>query len=200
MDTPMIFEEKYTLDTFEDASAHKLPVAEPPPRRIGRHLVVLVHGFLGNSQDIKKFRDMMLVHFPDADLFCSEINENHTEGDIGTMGERLAREVTERVEASGVQVLDRLSFVGYSLGGVIVRAALPHLAAYKASMHTFLTLSSPHLGCLLQNSSLVGAGMVIMKKVKKSKSIEQLLLGDNKDYRKCFIYKLSKAVVLLHMR
>ena len=32
------------------------------------------------------------------------------------------------------------------MGGIIIRAALPHLSEFKDRMHTFITLSSPHLG------------------------------------------------------
>jgi hypothetical protein len=32
------------------------------------------------------------------------------------------------------------------MGGIIIRAALPHLSEFKERMHTFITLSSPHLG------------------------------------------------------
>ena len=32
------------------------------------------------------------------------------------------------------------------MGGIIVRAALPHLEKFKDKMYSFITLSSPHLG------------------------------------------------------
>jgi len=44
------------------------------------------------------------------------------------------------------------------LGGLIIRAALPHLKEYKDNFHTFLSLSTPHLGLLYGESSLVDAG------------------------------------------
>ena len=35
------------------------------------------------------------------------------------------------------------------MGGVIIRSALPYLSSFKDKMHTFITLSSPHLGIFL---------------------------------------------------
>ena len=55
-------------------------------------------------------------------------------------------------------MLEKLSFVGHSLGGLIIRAALPHLIKYKEQMYTFVTFSSPHLGYMYSSSSIVDAG------------------------------------------
>jgi len=54
--------------------------------------------------------------------------------------------------------MDRLSFVGHSLGGLIIRSALPYLEQYASKMHLYMTLSSPHLGYMYQSSKLVDAG------------------------------------------
>lgn len=42
----------------------------------------------------------------------------------------------------------RLSFVGHSLGGLIIRAALPFLSFYEEFFANFITFSSPHIGFL----------------------------------------------------
>ena len=52
----------------------------------------------------------------------------------------------------------RISFIGHSLGGLIIRASLPYLKEYKDQFYTYLTLSTPHLGLIYGNSSLVDAG------------------------------------------
>lgn len=46
------------------------------------------------------------------------------------------------------------------MGGVITRAALPHLAEFKLNMFTFVSLSSPHVGYGYNNSLLIDAGRV----------------------------------------
>lgn len=53
-----------------------------------------------------------------------------------------------------------VSFVGHSLGNIIIRSALnhPELRPFLDKVHTFLSLSGPHLGMLYPTSSLVSTG------------------------------------------
>ena len=62
------------------------------------HLIVLVHGFQGNSFDLRMLRNNIAVAYPNTMFLCSKINEVSSEGDIGVMGHRLATEVTEYVD------------------------------------------------------------------------------------------------------
>jgi hypothetical protein len=58
----------------------------------------------------------------------SASNEDKTEDYIEEMGERLAKEVKKFViEFCPGANLDKLSFIGFSLGGLIARASFPHL-------------------------------------------------------------------------
>ncbi len=52
------------------------------------------------------------------------------------------------------------SFVGHSLGNLIIRSALsrPKMAPLLPKLHTFLSLSGPHLGTLYNSSGLVNMG------------------------------------------
>lgn len=52
------------------------------------------------------------------------------------------------------------SFVGHSLGNIIIRSALTHpeMRPFLDKIHTFLSLSGPHLGMLYPTSSLVSTG------------------------------------------
>ena len=85
------------------------------------------------------------------------------------MGQKLADEVHQYIREScpGSQ-LGRLTFIGHSLGGLIIRAALPYLEKYKDKMHGFLTLCSPHLGYMYKTSKLFSTGMWVLKSWKKS--------------------------------
>ena len=49
--------------------------------------------------------------------------------------------------------------IGHSLGGVIIRSAIPYLKDFHSKMHTFISLSSPHLGYLYHQSSLIETGI-----------------------------------------
>uniref|UniRef100_A0A8C2DP80 Family with sequence similarity 135 member A n=1 Tax=Cyprinus carpio TaxID=7962 RepID=A0A8C2DP80_CYPCA len=87
-----------------------------------------------------------------------------------------------------------LSFVGHSLGNLIVRSVLtrPRFKCYLSRLHTFLSLSGPHLGTLYNSSALVNTGLWFMQKWKKSGSLLQLTCRDHSDPRQTFLYKLSK--------
>lgn len=56
--------------------------------------------------------------------------------------------------------LPLLSFVGHSLGNILIRMALtrPGLAPYLGRMHTYLSLAGPHLGSHHSLSTVVSAG------------------------------------------
>ena len=52
------------------------------------------------------------------------------------------------------------SFIGHSLGNIIIRAALaqPLMKPWLSKLHTFLSLSGPHLGTAYNSSGLVNMG------------------------------------------
>ena len=56
----------------------------------GVHLFVLIHGFQGNSFDVRLLRNNLSLVHPEALFLCSCSNEDSTEGDISEMGVRLA--------------------------------------------------------------------------------------------------------------
>ena len=79
--------------------------------------------------------------------------------------------------------LERISFIGHSLGGVIIRAALPKLLDYRNKFHTFITFSSPHIGYKVNASSVIQAGIWVLQKFKNSLCLKQLTMSDTADPR-----------------
>ena len=188
--TPIIFEEIYSeTPLFSEwdpewfrGSSDKL------------HLFVMVHGFLGRSIDLKLFKDSISSFNPKAVFLMSKANEGKSHNDIEDMGKRLACEImTYLYEYFADNILDSISFIGFSLGGVVIRAALPHLYEYKDKMKMFMTLNSPHLGCPSGDSAIVDAGRWVFMKMKKSYCLKQLSLRDHKDITKTFLYNLATA-------
>jgi len=107
------------------------------------------------------------------------------------MGKRLAEEVERFINDKWPRGdLKRLSFIGHSLGGVIIRAALPHLKRHKDKMYSYMSFSSPHLGCS-NGSKLISTGIAVIKKWYNSKCLQQLSLSDAKNIKDTFLYKLS---------
>ena len=135
--------------------------------------------------------NLSILH-PDGIFLSSQSNEDQTEGDIMEMGLRLANEVKNYIQQfCPLSCLARISFIGHSLGGVIMRAALPHLEEYKEKFYTYISLSSPHLGYLYNTNQLFNAGMWLLKKWRGSVSLTQLSMSDEADVEQTCLYKLS---------
>jgi len=143
---------------------------------------------------VRVFKNVISIALPDALFLCSQANEQNTDVDIFEMGAKLAEEVQSYIREScpGSQ-LGRLTFIGHSLGGLIIRAALPHLDRYKDKMHGFMTLCSPHLGYMYKTTKVFSTGMWLLSNWKKSISVSQLRMTDNKTMEKTCLYELSRT-------
>jgi len=84
-----------------------------------------------------------------------------------------------------------ISFIAHSLGGLVVRAALPYLNVLKHCMNSFITMATPHLGHIEHSNKIAKFGMVALNAIEKSKVIDNLLLRDNTNPRLSVMYNLS---------
>ena len=210
-DFPLIYEETYMPDypdkmtaapsprsSSDEEGAEAIPAA--PKEAVGSHkdVFVLVHGFQGRSYDVHLLKQAIGLANPDSLVLSSIANESRTEGDIAEMGLKLAIEVRAFIiDWCTVKKLGRLSFIGHSLGGLIIRAAIPHLTEYAGKMHLFMTFSTPHLGYISASSSrLIDAGMWLLKKWKKSAALQQLSLSDDPHIPSTALYNLSDCAGL----
>ncbi|KAF7237376.1 hypothetical protein EYD10_15915 [Varanus komodoensis] len=169
----------------------------------GIHLVVCVHGLDGNSADLRLVKTFIELGLPGGklDFLMSERNQTDTFADFDTMTDRLLDEIIQHIQLYNLSI-SRISFIGHSLGNVIIRSVLtrPRFRYYLSKLHTFLSLSGPHLGTLYNSSALVSTGLWLMQKLKKSGSLLQLTFRDNADLRKCFLYQLSQKTGLQYFK
>ncbi|KAK7898796.1 hypothetical protein WMY93_019649 [Mugilogobius chulae] len=161
----------------------------------GIHLVVCVHGLDGNSADLRLVKTFIELGLPGSrlDFLMSERNQIDTFADFDTMTDRLLDEIIQHIQLYNLTI-GKISFIGHSLGNIIIRSVLtrPRFRCYLPKLHTFLSLSGPHLGTLYNNSTLVSTGLWLMQKLKKSGSLLQLTFRDHVDPRKTFLYLLSQ--------
>ncbi|KAJ4895543.1 putative serine esterase family protein [Raphanus sativus] len=173
----------------------------------GRELkiVVFVHGFQGHHLDLRLIRNQWLLIDPKIEFLMSEANEDKTHGDFREMGQRLAQEVVsffkrkmDKHSKYGRLKKVKLSFVGHSIGNVIIRTALADslMDPYKKYLYTYISLSGPHLGYLYSSNSLFNSGLWLLKKLKSTQVIHQLTLTDDPDLQNTFFYKLCKQKTL----
>lgn len=156
------------------------------------HLFVLVHGYQGSPKDMQILRNEISTIFPYTVFLISSKNEGLTESSISELGGNLAEEVRKFIEDNSLNQIGSISFIGHSLGGLIIRAALPQLINLSDKFHLFLTLSTPHLG-ICEGSKLIRAGIWIMNYVKKADSLSELRLSDAKIPENTYLFKLSQA-------
>jgi len=168
----------------------------------GEHVIVLCHGYQGSSWDMRLFKNALAVRCPTASFLLSSVNEGRTESSIKELGARLAREIVDFIIKQCPSSLGRLSFVGHSMGGVIIRAALaePLLQPFLRHCYSFVTLASPHCGYIFSEAPLVSTGLWFLRKWTKSKSLAQLSFSDGSSYSDCFVYRLAQEDTLRHFR
>lgn len=132
----------------------------------GLHLIVCVHGLDGNSADLRLVRTYLELGLPGQHLefLMSERNQGDTFSDFETMTDRLVGEILYHIESYGLNPA-RISFVAHSLGTIICRSALarPQMRPLLSRLHTFLSLSGPHLGTLYNNSNIVAMGKTLSR-------------------------------------
>ncbi|XP_054248556.1 protein FAM135A isoform X7 [Indicator indicator] len=169
----------------------------------GIHLIVCVHGLDGNSADLRLVKTYIELGLPGGriDFLMSERNQNDTFADFDSMTDRLLDEIIQYIQIYNL-TLAKISFIGHSLGNLIIRSVLtrPRFKYYLTKLHTFLSLSGPHLGTLYNSSALVNTGLWFMQKWKKSGSLLQLTCRDHSDPRQTFLYKLSKKAGLHYFK
>lgn len=122
------------------------------------HLVVLVHGWMGNPLELGYLQQAMTAQaqdlVPDGNAVVvrsSWANDGRTFDGIKAGGERLATEVSGWIdELFGSPNVEKvsLSFVGNSLGGLYARYAIgvPPLDLDRVEPKLFCTTATPHLG------------------------------------------------------
>ncbi|KAH1236400.1 Protein FAM135B [Glycine max] len=139
----------------------------------------------------------------------SQANEDKTSGDFREMGFRLAQEVIlflkkkmDKASRNGNLKDIKLSFVGHSIGNLIIRTALTEsvMEPYLRYLHTYVSISGPHLGYMYSSNSLFNSGLWILKKLKGTQCIHQLTFTDDPDLENTFIYNLSKEKTLANFQ
>ncbi|XP_023386975.1 protein FAM135A isoform X1 [Pteropus vampyrus] len=136
----------------------------------GVHLIVCVHGLDGNSADLRLVKTYIELGLPGGriDFLMSERNQNDTFADFDSMTDRLLDEIIQYIQIYSLTV-SKISFIGHSLGNLIIRSVLtrPRFKYYLNKLHTFLSLSGPHLGTLYNSSALVNTGKRFFVPYKK---------------------------------
>ena len=178
---------------------HPGQASNPRLRRI--HVVVFVHGFQGNSTDLRLIKSHLQVLNPKIVCLMSKGNEGKTLDSLEGMGLRLAEEVAEFLTQFHDQsvrrrkVLSKLSFVGHSMGNLIIRAALTNiqLRSYIPLLWMYMSVSGPHLGYMYSKNRVFDGGLLVLKSWRNARVLHQLTFTDAPKLEDTFLYKLAMA-------
>ncbi|KAH1236403.1 Protein FAM135B [Glycine max] len=216
---PLEGEGRHILENGSRATK-KLCGSSPQKNELVLRIVVFVHGFqafqfqykeaeYGNHLDLRLVRNQWLLIDPKIQFLMSQANEDKTSGDFREMGFRLAQEVIlflkkkmDKASRNGNLKDIKLSFVGHSIGNLIIRTALTEsvMEPYLRYLHTYVSISGPHLGYMYSSNSLFNSGLWILKKLKGTQCIHQLTFTDDPDLENTFIYNLSKEKTLANFQ
>ncbi|KAF0895854.1 hypothetical protein E2562_016582 [Oryza meyeriana var. granulata] len=167
--------------------------------------VIFVHGFQGHHLDLRLIRNQWLMRDPGAECLLSQTNEDRTSGDFKEMGRRLSNEVVaflkrklDRYSRNGGCKELKLSFVGHSIGNIIIRSALaePKMQPFLKNLYTYMSISGPHLGYWYSSNSLFNSGLWLMKRLKGVQCMHQLTFSDEQDPQNTFLSRLCKLKTL----
>ena len=140
-------------------------------------LIVLQHGINGHAVDLDAVRahtsNLAIVKGLAVELWDSHINEGRrTHHGIEKCGDRLWAELRTKLLSMsadrGRSV--RVSFVGHSMGGLILRVVATRLHEWRLEsparrstvLDTYLMVATPHLGCrTLGQEALGGLGVAV---------------------------------------
>ncbi|XP_004501086.1 putative lipase C4A8.10 isoform X1 [Cicer arietinum] len=117
-----------------DASGHH----RPNPT----HLIIMVNGLIGSAHNWKYAAKQFLKRYPyDAIVHCSKCNSSMLTFDgVDVMGDRLAEEVISVIKRH--PSVQKISFIGHSLGGLIARYAIAKL--YERDVSKELSQGNGH--------------------------------------------------------
>ncbi|XVE70261.1 hypothetical protein DITRI_Ditri10aG0058200 [Diplodiscus trichospermus] len=116
----------FRVETDENGGVD-MEVEFPGERNDPTHLVIMVNGIIGSAQNWRFAAKQFLKKYPeDVIVHCSERNSSMLTFDgVDVMGDRLAEEV--KYVISRHPHVQKISFVGHSLGGLVARYAIARL-------------------------------------------------------------------------
>ncbi|KAI8647706.1 putative serine esterase-domain-containing protein [Parasitella parasitica] len=152
-------------------------------------LVVLSHGLWGVKGHMEYIKNRLREKYNDRiHILNSSVNEaKYSYDGVDICGERLAQDIESTVIRLGKngKLVKKISLVGYSLGGLIVRYAIGVLGQ-KGFFNTiepsyFVTFATPHMGVRLPSSNAFSIMFNFVSGRLVSRSGEQLQLIDEYD-------------------
>ncbi|KAI3491217.1 hypothetical protein L1887_44464 [Cichorium endivia] len=140
-----------TVDEVDGDGNVDMKSASTDKKHSPTHLVVMINGLIGSAHNWRYAAKQFLKNYPDdVIVHCSKRNSSLlTFNGVDVMGNRLANEVISVIKRH--PNLEKISFIGHSLGGLIARYAIAKLYTQDSRIGglvpiNFITVATPHLG------------------------------------------------------
>ena len=108
------------IEGYENKSIEEVPSLEITS------LVVFVHGYQGSDYDLEKAKNFLTLYGPNSHGLLIKSIQDEIDEDLEHLGAKVANEVKAHISGT-FNNYRKISFVGYSLGGVIIRESLKYL-------------------------------------------------------------------------
>ncbi|XP_055836044.1 putative lipase ROG1 isoform X2 [Solanum dulcamara] len=121
------------VETPADEGGFNVEASQKGPGPAPNHLVVMVNGIIGSVEDWKYGAEQFVKAYPqDIIVYRSQSNCSKLTFDgVDVMGTRLAEEVLSVIKRT--PHLQKISFVGHSLGGLVCRYAIAKLYEQRSA-------------------------------------------------------------------
>ena len=194
---------KYMLDAYLGipfiSASHSSPLRYSPRFHLakGHILFVFAHGLNGNEYDMSKIKTFINSFLVSEFLVWKNIKSSNGES-VAELGKAAAKEILEYLgEHIGIT---QINFIGFSLGGMILRAALKHIKRFRKNFNMLMTLCTPHLGLLETNNCLIDTGIFYLKSIKKLQNIKELCGEEERQESGNFLEELAKDESLSYIK
>ncbi|KAH0573005.1 putative serine esterase [Spironucleus salmonicida] len=153
------------------------------PKKLRNNLIVttFVHGFQGNSNDLRYFKNVIQQQNKGPNhlfLLASKFYKNAAPTvSIFELGYQLALEIIHFLAENNasIQQLKNINFVGFSLGNIVVQACIQSkiFEDFLPFLDQNISINGPHLGAN-SDKQLVNMGMCFLKCFNKQRCISEL--------------------------
>lgn len=89
-------------------------------------LVVFVHGYQGTDYDLEKAKNFLFIYGPNVQGLLIKSIQDEIDEDLEHLGVKVATEIRTHISGS-FNNYKKISLVGYSLGGIVIRECLKNL-------------------------------------------------------------------------
>lgn len=158
---------------------------------MGGHLIAVVPCPNGDGPEVQALLNYLAAVLPGAHITSFSTTHDQCQ-DLHRAGVRLAQQLSEQLRSVDAQ---RLSFVAWGIGGLLVRAAVPWMQEHAGKFSVLMTLATPHLGLrpgsLDWRTWLLGMAKKTLRPRGGAQLLKQLELADGRNSCESLLYRLS---------